>query len=46
MRTAFLTAAAMLGIAFWGLSVYTEGAVAGNVPVDGYGISAVQIDAQ
>lgn len=41
MRTALLSAAAMLAIMFWGLSVYTEGAIAGNVPADGYGISVV-----
>lgn len=41
MRTALLSAAAMLGIMFWGLSVYTEGAIAGNVPTDGYGISVL-----
>jgi hypothetical protein len=40
VRTAFLSAAMLLAISFWGLAVYTEGAFAGKVSEDGYGISA------
>lgn len=40
MRTAFLLIAAIFAIALLGMSVYTEGAIAGNVPTDGYGVSA------
>lgn len=39
MRTVILTAGALFGIALWGMAVYTGGANAGNVPVDGYGVS-------
>lgn len=39
MRAAFLATAALVAITFWGMAVYTDGAVAGNVPVDGYGVS-------
>lgn len=40
LRAAILSAATLLAISFWGLAVYTDGAVAGQVPADGYGISA------
>lgn len=40
VRTVFLSAATLFGISFWGLAVYTDGAMAGKVPSDGYGISA------
>lgn len=39
MRATLLTLAMMLATSLWGLAVYTEGAMAGNVPVDGYGVS-------
>jgi hypothetical protein len=39
VRAAFLSAAMLLAISFWGLAVYTESAQAGKSPVDGYGIS-------
>ena len=39
VRAAFLSAAMLLAISFWGLAVYTESAQAGKGPVDGYGIS-------
>lgn len=41
LRTAFLSAATLLAISFWGMAVYTDGAAAGNVPTDGYGISLI-----
>ena len=40
VRTAFLSAATLLAISFFGLAVYTDGAQAGRTAVDGYGISA------
>ena len=40
-RAVFLTMSSLLAIAFWGLAVYSDGALAGKVPADGYGISAV-----
>lgn len=40
MRIAFLSAFALFAISLWGLAVYTDGAIAGNVPLDGYGVSA------
>ncbi|MCI5078471.1 hypothetical protein [Oricola sp.] len=40
IRAAFLSAATLLAISFWGLAVYTDGAMAGKVPSDGYGVSA------
>ena len=40
VRAAVLSAGMLLAISFWGLAVYTEGAMAGKVPSDGYGISA------
>ena len=39
MRTVILTVGALLGITLWGMAVYTDGANAGNVPADGYGVS-------
>jgi len=39
VRAAFLSAAMLLTISFWGLAVYTESAQAGKAPIDGYGIS-------
>ncbi|WP_223476294.1 hypothetical protein [Oricola indica] len=39
VRAAFLSAATLLAISFWGLAVYTDGALAGKVPSDGYGVS-------
>ena len=39
VRAAFLSAAMLLALSFWGLAVYTETAHAGKVPADGYGIS-------
>lgn len=45
IRAAFLSAATLLAISFWGLAVYTDGAMAGKVPSDGYGISAGRIAA-
>jgi hypothetical protein len=44
MRTALLTTAALTAIALWGLAVYTDGAIAGHVPVDGYGVSVAATD--
>lgn len=41
VRTMFLSAITLLSISLWGLAVYTEGAAAGKVPADGYGISAI-----
>ena len=41
LRTAFLSAATLVAISFWGLAVYSDGALAGKAPVDGYGVSAV-----
>ena len=41
MRAALLSLVTLFGIALWGLAVYSEGAIAGNVPLDGYGVSAV-----
>ncbi|WP_306127164.1 hypothetical protein [Roseitalea sp. MMSF_3516] len=35
-----LSLATLFGISLWGLSVYSEAAITGNVPVDGYGVSA------
>jgi len=40
VRAAVLSAGMLLAISFWGLAVYTDGAMAGKVPTDGYGISA------
>jgi hypothetical protein len=40
LRTAFLSTATLVAISFWGLAVYSDGALAGKAPVDGYGISA------
>jgi hypothetical protein len=40
VRAAVLSAGMLLAISFWGLAVYTDGAMAGKVPSDGYGISA------
>lgn len=39
-RAAFLSAATLLAISFFGLAVYTEGAQAGRTAIDGYGVSA------
>lgn len=39
VRAAFLSAAMLLALSFWGLAVYTESAHAGKAPIDGYGIS-------
>lgn len=39
VRAAFLSAAMLLALSFWGLAIYTESAQAGKAPVDGYGIS-------
>ena len=39
VRAAFLSAAMLLAISFWGLAVYTESVTAGNGPADGYGVS-------
>ena len=39
IRATLLSLAALAGICLWGLAVYSEGAVAGNVPLDGYGVS-------
>lgn len=39
VRAVVLSAGMLLAISFWGLAVYTEGAIAGKVPDDGYGIS-------
>ena len=44
MRVALLTLGMLVSITFWGLAVYTDGAVASNAPVDGYGVSVVQAD--
>lgn len=41
VRAVFLSAATLIAISFWALAVYTEGAMAGKAPADGYGISAV-----
>jgi len=43
VRAAVLSAGMLLAISFWGLAVYTEGAMAGKVPSDGYGISASEL---
>lgn len=43
IRATLLSVAALVGISFWGLAVYTEGAVAGNVPLDGYGVSSQSV---
>jgi hypothetical protein len=43
MRTVLLSAAALFGIALWAMAVYSDGAMAGNVPVDGYGVSSVSV---
>ncbi len=40
IRATLLSLAALAGICLWGLAVYSEGAIAGNVPVDGYGVSS------
>ena len=40
VRAAFLSAATLLAISFFGLAVYTEGAQAGRTAIDGYGITA------
>jgi hypothetical protein len=42
VRAAVLSAGMLLAISFWGLAVYTDGAMAGKVPADGYGISAAR----
>ena len=39
IRAAMLTLAMMMATSLWGLAVYTDGALAGNVPADGYGVS-------
>ncbi len=38
-RAVLLTFAMIAATSLWGLAVYTDGAMAGNVPVDGYGVS-------
>lgn len=43
VRAAVLSAGMLIAISFWGLAVYTDGAMAGKVPVDGYGISVSKI---
>lgn len=44
MRAMFLSIVTLLGITLWGLAVYSEGAIAGNVPSDGYGVSVAGSD--
>lgn len=39
LRATFLSAATVLAIALWGMAVYTDGAISGQVPADGYGVS-------
>lgn len=41
LRAMLLSIATIFGISLWGIAVYSDGAVAGNAPVDGYGVSAV-----
>ncbi|MFZ2102685.1 MAG: hypothetical protein WAU86_19175 [Oricola sp.] len=41
VRAAFLSAATLLAISFLGLAVYTEVAIAGKAPADGYGVSPI-----
>ena len=44
VRATFLSLATLFGIMLWGLAVYSDGAIAGNVPLDGYGVSALADD--
>ncbi|MEO1746546.1 MAG: hypothetical protein AAFR13_08455 [Pseudomonadota bacterium] len=39
MRAALLTLGTLVAITLWGLAVYSDGAVAGHAPADGYGVS-------
>ena len=43
IRAAVMSAGLLLAISFWGLAVYTDGAMAGKGPGDGYGISAAAV---
>lgn len=43
IRAAVMSAGLLLAISFWGLAVYTDGAMAGKGPGDGYGISAASV---
>ena len=45
LRATLLSAATIFGISLWGMAVYSDGAIAGNAPVDGYGVSAVTLNA-
>ena len=45
VRAAVLSAGMLVAISFWGLAVYTDGAMAGKVPVDGYGVSIATVAA-
>ena len=45
LRATLLSLATLFGITLWGMAVYSDGAVAGNAPLDGYGVSAISIDA-
>ncbi|MEO1700993.1 MAG: hypothetical protein AAFR71_02995 [Pseudomonadota bacterium] len=44
MRAALLAIGTLIGISLWGMAVYTDGAVASNAPLDGYGVSVAQSD--
>ena len=44
LRATLLSLATLFGISLWGLAVYTDGAVAGGTPVDGYGVSALPLN--
>ncbi|HMQ58704.1 MAG TPA: hypothetical protein PKE65_09155 [Rhizobiaceae bacterium] len=43
-RATLLSTAMVLGILFWGMAVYSDDAIAGKVPSDGYGVSALVSD--
>ncbi|MEO1747460.1 MAG: hypothetical protein AAFR27_02375 [Pseudomonadota bacterium] len=44
MRAALLVCGTVIAISLWGMAVYTDGAVASNVALDGYGVSVAQSD--
>ncbi|MEL6919482.1 MAG: hypothetical protein AAFO77_00460 [Pseudomonadota bacterium] len=44
MRATLLTLGTLVAIAFWGMAVYTDGAVASHAPSDGYGVSVAEFD--
>ncbi|MEM1377185.1 MAG: hypothetical protein AAGG69_07320 [Pseudomonadota bacterium] len=44
MRATLLTLGTLVAISFWGAAVYSGGAVASNVPSDGYGVSEATVE--